>query len=86
VTRIQCNLEEAGIVPVTLSIGIGVLDDNRPSAPDLLQAADRALYHVKRTGRSGIAATDADEPNRVAETDGLCVIRPPRSNVDHKVS
>jgi diguanylate cyclase (GGDEF)-like protein len=42
---------------VALSIGIARLDPVKPSASQLLRDADRALYHVKGTGRDGIAAT-----------------------------
>jgi diguanylate cyclase (GGDEF)-like protein len=42
---------------VALSIGMAELDPRRPTASQLLRDADRALYHVKGTGRDGIAAT-----------------------------
>ncbi len=42
---------------VALSIGVAELDRSEPTAQRLTRDADRALYHVKRTGRHGIAAT-----------------------------
>ena len=54
--RIGRKLElEAGMV--ALSIGVASLDPTEASSPRLCKDADRALYHVKRTGRHGIAAT-----------------------------
>ena len=44
---------------VSLSIGISGLDASEPTSVQLLRDADRALYHVKGTGRDGIAATSA---------------------------
>jgi diguanylate cyclase (GGDEF)-like protein len=48
---------DAGASLVALSIGVAGLDPAEPSAERLIRNADRALYHVKRTGRHGIAAT-----------------------------
>jgi len=42
---------------VALSLGVAGLDPSEPTAQRLTRDADRALYHVKRTGRHGIAAT-----------------------------
>jgi diguanylate cyclase (GGDEF)-like protein len=42
---------------VALSLGVAGLDPAEPTAQRLVRDADRALYHVKRTGRHGIAAT-----------------------------
>jgi diguanylate cyclase (GGDEF)-like protein len=42
---------------VALSIGMAELDPRDPTASQLLRDADLALYHVKGTGRDGIAAT-----------------------------
>jgi diguanylate cyclase (GGDEF)-like protein len=42
---------------VELSLGVAGLDPAEPTAQRLMRDADRALYHVKRTGRHGIAAT-----------------------------
>jgi diguanylate cyclase (GGDEF)-like protein/PAS domain S-box-containing protein len=38
---------------VTASVGIAVFPEDGATADDLLQSADSALYHVKRTGRAG---------------------------------
>jgi diguanylate cyclase (GGDEF)-like protein len=52
---------------VALSIGMAGLDASEPTSVQLLRDADRALYHVKGTGRDGIAATSASgAPMRVA--------------------
>jgi diguanylate cyclase (GGDEF)-like protein len=52
---------------VALSIGVASLDPADPTSPRLIKDADRALYHVKRTGRHGIAATSPDGlPARLA--------------------
>ncbi len=53
--RIRNDLPAAVEVPVTLSIGVGGLDRSLPSAEDLLDSADFALYQVKRSGRDAIA-------------------------------
>jgi len=65
--RIRDRLDrEAGAV-VVLSIGVAALDLAEPTARRLCHDADRALYHVKRTGRRGIAATPASGmPARLA--------------------
>jgi diguanylate cyclase (GGDEF)-like protein len=42
---------------VALSIGMAEVDPRDPTASQLLRDADLALYHVKGTGRDGIAAT-----------------------------
>jgi diguanylate cyclase (GGDEF)-like protein len=54
--RIARRLDDQASV-VALSIGVAGLDPAEPSAQRLTRDADRALYHVKRTGRHGIAAT-----------------------------
>jgi diguanylate cyclase (GGDEF)-like protein len=53
--RIRNDLPAAVEVPVTLSIGVGGLDQSMPSAEHLLDDADFALYQVKRAGRDAIA-------------------------------
>jgi diguanylate cyclase (GGDEF)-like protein len=45
---------------VALSLGVAALEPSEPTAQRLTRDADRALYHVKRTGRHGIAATTAN--------------------------
>ncbi len=52
---------------VALSIGVAALDPAEPDVQRLTRDADRALYHVKRTGRHGIAATTPSGlPARIA--------------------
>jgi diguanylate cyclase (GGDEF)-like protein len=53
--RIRSDLPAAVEVPVTVSIGVGGLDPSMPSVEHLLDAADFALYQVKRGGRDAIA-------------------------------
>jgi diguanylate cyclase (GGDEF)-like protein len=53
--RIHRDLPAAVEVPVTPSIGVGGLDRSMPSVEHLLDAADFALYQVKRGGRDAIA-------------------------------
>lgn len=52
---------------VALSMGVAALDSFVPNLQRLTRDAERALYHVKRTGRHGIAATTpSGMPARVA--------------------
>ena len=53
--RIRRDLPAAVEVPVTLSFGIGSLDLSKPTAENLRDSADFALYQVKRTGRDFIS-------------------------------
>jgi diguanylate cyclase (GGDEF)-like protein len=64
--RISRALDLDGEQVVALSIGIAELDPANPSAAQLLRDADRALYHVKGTGRHGIAATTGGTLVRLA--------------------
>ncbi len=41
-------------LPVTISVGIAHRSGDTPQFPDLLRAADRALYTAKRTGRNRV--------------------------------
>ena len=47
---------------LTASVGVATLPDVAASADELVQAADKAMYHVKDTGKNGIhtAAAPAD--------------------------
>jgi diguanylate cyclase (GGDEF)-like protein len=54
--RISQRLDDEASI-VKLSIGVAALDHAEPTSQRLARDADRALYHVKRTGRHGIAAT-----------------------------
>jgi diguanylate cyclase (GGDEF)-like protein len=57
--RITRTLERRPAPRVAVSIGMAALDAAHPDAAQLLRDADRALYHVKDTGRHGIAATSS---------------------------
>jgi diguanylate cyclase (GGDEF)-like protein len=49
-------------VPIGVSIGVAAFPSDGRSPGDLVAAADRALYRVKRRGGGGVtAATDVDE-------------------------
>ena len=46
-------------VRLTVSVGVATLPDVARTAEELLQAADRAMYHVKSAGKNGTQlATD----------------------------
>jgi diguanylate cyclase (GGDEF)-like protein len=46
---------------VTLSVGVAAYPDHGVTTEALFDAADRALYHVKRNGRDGVATAAAAE-------------------------
>jgi diguanylate cyclase (GGDEF)-like protein len=59
-----------GRVPVTVSIGVAALDaGSKRELPDLLAAADAALYRAKSAGR--------DQVQMISTTRGLSAVRPP---------
>jgi diguanylate cyclase (GGDEF)-like protein len=60
--RITRTLERRPEPRVAVSIGIAGLDSADPDPAQLLRDADRALYHVKDTGRHGIAAVGSTGP------------------------
>ena len=41
------------LLDITVSIGIGIIGEQTRSIDDVLLAADKSLYQVKRTGRNG---------------------------------
>jgi len=49
-------------IHLTASVGVATLPDAAASAEELVQAADKAMYHVKDSGKNGIhlAAAPAD--------------------------
>jgi diguanylate cyclase (GGDEF)-like protein len=49
-------------IHLTASVGVATLPDVAGSAEDLVQAADKAMYRVKDSGKNGIlaAASPAD--------------------------
>jgi diguanylate cyclase (GGDEF)-like protein len=46
-------------IHLTASVGVATLPDVAASAEELVQAADKAMYHVKETGKNGIVAARA---------------------------
>ena len=61
---------EAERVPVTASIGVAALDaGSRRELPELLAAADAALYRAKASGR--------DQVQMISTSRGLSAVRPP---------
>ena len=53
------KLRESGTkLPITLSIGIASAPQDATSPTRLLQTADTARYHAKRSGRNQVAATE----------------------------
>lgn len=57
--------EGRGVGRLTFSAGVASVDETVRTADDLFREADRALYHVKRTGGRGVAlATPLGEPRR----------------------
>jgi diguanylate cyclase (GGDEF)-like protein len=55
--RLRSIVEQyAGGVPVTISIGVSVMDATDPNLEMLLDRADRALYSAKQSGRNRVCA------------------------------
>jgi diguanylate cyclase (GGDEF)-like protein len=50
-------------IHLTASVGVATLPDVAASAEELVQAADKAMYHVKETGKNGIQAASAPSDN-----------------------
>jgi diguanylate cyclase (GGDEF)-like protein len=46
-------------IHLTASVGVATLPDVAASAEELVQAADKAMYQVKETGKNGIVAAIA---------------------------
>lgn len=55
VTRMSVKLRGATLAPVTASLGVAALHDHGKTGPDLLKAADEALYEAKKDGRNRVA-------------------------------
>jgi diguanylate cyclase (GGDEF)-like protein len=47
-------------VRITASIGVAAFPSDAPTANDLLESADAAMYHTKKTGRNGVSYSDAN--------------------------
>jgi diguanylate cyclase (GGDEF)-like protein len=58
-------------VRVTASIGVAAYPADAATANGLLEGADAAMYHTKRTGRDGVAYHAAGGPVRAAADDAL---------------
>jgi diguanylate cyclase (GGDEF)-like protein len=50
-------------IHLTGSVGVATLPDVAASAEELVQAADRAMYLVKESGKNGIQAATAPADN-----------------------
>jgi len=50
------DLRAAGVERVTVSVGAAVGDGGADRVPELVEAADRALYRAKRFGRNRVEA------------------------------
>jgi two-component system cell cycle response regulator len=50
-------------IHLTCSVGVATLPDVAASAEELVQAADKAMYQVKETGKNGIVAAIAPADN-----------------------
>jgi diguanylate cyclase (GGDEF)-like protein len=46
--------------PLSASFGVAVYPRDAQDGPDLLRAADRALYTAKRTGRNRVVVAERD--------------------------
>jgi diguanylate cyclase (GGDEF)-like protein len=50
--------EEFGVLKVTASVGVAICPDHAGSEKDLFEAADKALYHAKKSGRNNVQLFD----------------------------
>jgi diguanylate cyclase (GGDEF)-like protein len=50
-------------IHLTVSVGVATLPDVAASSEELVQAADKAMYHVKESGKNGIHAASAPADN-----------------------
>ena len=50
-------------IHLTVSVGVATLPDVAASSEELVQAADKAMYHVKESGKNGIHAAVAPADN-----------------------
>jgi len=56
----QPMLIDEHTVSITVSIGIGLKDENTQSAEDLLKNADHAMYHAKKLGKNSVQIYEAN--------------------------
>lgn len=61
--RTEGFIAAAGL-PLKLSMGVASLDRHAPNSRALLEQADRCVYHIKDTGRSGVATMHDGTPQR----------------------
>ncbi len=60
------RLRETGTpIPVSVSIGVATAPADASTSRELLQAADTALYHAKRSGRDQAATATEVDPHKV---------------------
>jgi diguanylate cyclase (GGDEF)-like protein len=70
------RLRDSGTrLPITLSIGIATAPQDANNATRLLQTADTALYHAKRSGRNQVAAADDVDLEKVFSKAALYRLR-----------
>jgi diguanylate cyclase (GGDEF)-like protein len=70
------KLRESGTkLPITLSIGIATAPQDANNSTRLLQTADTALYHAKRSGRNQVAAADDVDLEKVFSKAALYRLR-----------
>jgi len=70
------KMRESGTkLPITLSIGIATAPQDAKSATRLLQTADTALFHAKRSGRNQVAAADDVDLGKVFSKAALYRLR-----------
>ena len=58
-------MTSAGVVPVTVSVGVATVDLGDPNPEDALSRADRALYQAKAQGRNRVVT---DQPGPAPDT------------------
>jgi len=51
------TITSAGEIKITVSQGVAILDESMQDLNDLVQAADRALYRAKESGRNRIVSS-----------------------------
>ena len=70
----RASLQPAGVdalLAITASIGVSALPTDASSASELLERADAAMYHAKKTGRNGVSYYDVVGDLRRAAQDSI---------------